>query len=217
MKKTDLEKKLEEYDLSGVKFYTAKKRLIEEGYTEQEIVIAAASRPFDGKKNSSRPQDATAEILQKNPELAKEYAASLLEQENERLERERRNAVIKTSFSYPFGFGRINPVALHGLVDTAFWLGVPMYKLMGIGLFITAALYGLSTIAIVPLSLVWVFVRSYMLFVALFFIVCIAREEWASFRVKSRRADNHRVMNIIVFIVMVAYSCWAILSLLLFS
>jgi hypothetical protein len=129
---------LNELDAQHVRFHDAKQQLIEDGYSEDEIAIAVASASFDGKPNRPKQPDDLHSSFQSNPDETKAIARELLAYDAHRQERKARLQALSAA---AWG-SRMNPMASQSLVTLADTLGVPIFRLAFIGLFIAAVLYG---------------------------------------------------------------------------
>jgi len=87
MKKQILEKKkvdevvqrLKELDNSSVKFYHAKLKLSEEGFTNSEIVAGVYEFPYDGIPNEKRKPNRKMELyFEKNPDKADKFCKAVM-------------------------------------------------------------------------------------------------------------------------------------------
>ena len=209
---SNLEKKLEAYDLQGMRFHEAKKRLLKEGYSEDAIAIAVASRPFDGKKNRPKPAKPETEIFTKHPEVAREHAAVLLETHAENEHRKQQTALMR--MSAPRG---LHPMAMRGMVDSAHTLGIPLFWLLGVGLFIAAIMYGMShSFGLFPLEYVGVFAHIYLVLIGLLFAISIIRTEiryYVKHLSRQTASPLRRAAHIISLLAITAFFVWSSLRL----
>jgi hypothetical protein len=208
IQKTELEKRLEAYDLAGVTFHQAKKELLSAGYSENEITRAASSHPFDGKKNEPQAPTLVTKIYQEHPQLAQEVANTLMEQEKLRQVQQTRAAIVKASFAHPFG--RINPVSTAGMAESATALGLPLFWLIGFGVFITAILYGMSTFNWLPMSVVWSFLQWYSILIAVLFVYSAIKSEFKA--IKGHTSIARTGLQVLIFLAGAVYIAWTFFS-----
>lgn len=72
--------RLKELDSQSVPFYEANKKLLAEGFSEEEILEGIYNFSYDGKPNEIKKPDKIKEFYDKNPQAAKEMADYLLKQ-----------------------------------------------------------------------------------------------------------------------------------------
>lgn len=125
---------MSEMDISGVKFIYAKTQLLQEGYTEQEILHASYQAPFDGKENKPAQASHTQKYFEENPELSKEIARQMLKDVEQR-ELDKTTANVLASQLAPGQHAQAYYTAV-----ASDRLGIPLYKigLVGVGLVIAA-------------------------------------------------------------------------------
>ncbi len=211
-----LEQKLKEFDTQGVTFHDAKKQLLKEGYGEDEISIAVASQPFDGKENKPVEPSTEAKVLAEDPGLASEIAETLLDHTAEHERDKLKAAAIASSFTHPLG--RINPVSARGMSSLADQLDIPLFSALGLGLFITAILYGMShTFHLFPLEYVVLFIRVYLTAVAGLFVIAMGRVVWRDWQRRSKQLSSplRKVFHIFSLLVLLALCTWSVVSFLL--
>jgi hypothetical protein len=77
---------LEHNDSNSVPFFETKKQLLENGYSEKEIVLALYSFPYDGKPNAPKEENPLTKWYNEHPERADKVAKTLLHEhaKNER-------------------------------------------------------------------------------------------------------------------------------------
>ncbi len=76
--------KLRDLDSRSVPFFMARKQLLEQGYTEQEIVHGLYSFSYDGKPNVQNSDAAVTKYFAANPAEARRIAKYILEQQDYR-------------------------------------------------------------------------------------------------------------------------------------
>lgn len=175
-KQKQLTAQLERLEKGGASFYEAKQKLLELGYTEDDISIAAASAPFDGKiipKKDDTPQGAIQES-----EAAAEMARELLQMDSERRMRETRASGAAASF---LSSSQISPMGVRSGMHFADSLGIPLFRIGIVGVFIFAALYGLARFSIIGWSIVFAFAQWYIIGVIAFIVVVYAIAEIKAF------------------------------------
>lgn len=155
-----LRQKLADYDQKGIRFYEAKKVLLSEGYSEDEIVIAAASEPFDKKPNVPKQtknlfEGADEEAIRN---AARELANRPLVSNQENIQQTRMNLVGSTS--HPLG--SVNPNSVRDLLDTSEDIGFPIIKFTIAGVFIFALSYGISTTSLISFDTVLLVMKFYI-------------------------------------------------------
>ncbi len=215
MKKTDLERRLEAYDLAGVSFYKAKKSLLKEGFSEQEITIASASHPFDGKKNEPKPPHPHTALYEKNPELAQESAQVFLEEDRAKSRQEAVRASLTMYAGSRHPLGSLNPISAQGITQSAYLLGIPLFKLVFLGIFITAILYGMSyTFHLFPLLYVGVFIRCYAALIVLLFLIMIVREGYKEIVSQKNSDRKKRILSIVSTLFLIGVSTYALVRII---
>jgi site-specific recombinase len=68
---------LEHNDSNSVPFFETKKQLLENGYSEKEIVLALYSFPYDGKPNAPKEENPLTKWYNEHPERADKVAKTL--------------------------------------------------------------------------------------------------------------------------------------------
>ncbi len=184
-RQTQLIQTMEEYDLKGTSFHDAKQELLENGYLANEIDIAVASAAFDGKRNVPKPPDELQSAFENDPEATNRVGLELLQMDAERQQQKTRVDAVMGGFQSPLG-GSVNPVNVQGQVNLSSDLGIPIYKIVGIGIFITAVLYGLAVNRIIDSSIVSIFIRYYSIAIAVLFFIMFVIDEVKLLRLKSK-------------------------------
>lgn len=82
-KNKQLAARLTEFDIQGYTFFEAKQLLLNEGYTDDEIHLAALNNPFDGKKNEPRKKTDQQVFMEQHPEIAEKVANAVRVSEKE--------------------------------------------------------------------------------------------------------------------------------------
>lgn len=182
-KQMKLIKLLETYDIQGISFYDAKQALLQQGYSLNEIEIAVASAPFDGKKNIPHSTDDVTAKYESDTEAAKKIAKELLIMDADKQQRKTRSNALLSMYQSPIG-GSINPVNTSGVINLADDLGIPLFKLAGLGVFIAAILYGLAINRIIDFSIVLQFIRYYSIAISVLFSVMLVRSEIVHYKRK---------------------------------
>jgi hypothetical protein len=188
-KQKKLLKLLEAYDLQGVSFYDAKQALIQQGYSVQDIEVVAASAPFDGKKNVPNSPDEMTKLYESNPEEAKKIAQQYMIIDASKQQRKARSNTLLASYQSPIGAGP-NPVSVNGVINLADDLGVPLFKLAGLGLFITAILYGLAINQLLGFAIVLGFIHYYIIAVTVLIVGMLIRSEVRYYKLKKAGGEK---------------------------
>lgn len=197
MKRSEkLAQKLQDYDLSGVSFHDAKQALLKEGYGENEISIAVADRPFDGKINAPKAPNPITKTLEKDPELAQEYADTLLNIEAEH--RQLKTRAHAAASQVRFGSSGINPYALKGSSYLADDLGIPLFSIVGFGAFISAIIYGLSTFGLFEPGVTVVFIIWYSTAISVLYIAYFTWSELFTSRGRSKVTKKSNFLHTVV-------------------
>jgi hypothetical protein len=158
--------KLTAYDLAGTRYYDAKQALLQEGYTEGEIDQAAGSAPFDGKDNQPRDRTAGNPLHAARPADIERVAGELLSYETARRDRQLRIDMVSST---TWGNNPMSPISISADIRLAEAVGVPLLKLMGIGVFIAAILYGLMmNTSLVTANAIIFFCKAYAVGVGLY-------------------------------------------------
>ena|GEM_PF-4819185 len=164
-KQKELINEMNDLDVKGVRFHDAKKQLLNNGYTEDEISIAVASASFDGKLNEPKKPHGSRQLFKDNPKETEAIAKHLLLDD---AQKQQRKVHLQALSAAAWG-ARMNPMATRSFVTLSDTLGVPLFRLMFIGLFMTAILYGIMMITHwIDLDGILVFMSIYAAAVSLF-------------------------------------------------
>lgn len=136
-RQAQLRHKLIDYDVQRVSFHDAKQMLLEEGYTDDEISLAVASQPFDGKVNEKREvaQDAA------DTEAAQVMGEELLQHEDDMDTQKRRGDLAMAEAASNIGKG-INPYSAQASMSVADDIGFPLARALLLLVFLSAVVYG---------------------------------------------------------------------------
>lgn len=209
---------LEQDDLNGVSFNASKQQLKKLGYSDDEISIAVAHLPFDGKKNKAKASQEITDLYKNNPDAAGEVAKRLLVMDNEKQQRKARADTI--GIAAASSFSRVpNPMELKHLISLAGNVGIPIFKIAFLGLFLTAIAYGLSVFELVNVNFVRDFIYVYLFFAGVYVFVALVlntirtTKRMSPQEPKARRAYyiKNIVLNFVIFITLAV-----VLGLLLF-
>lgn len=186
---------LEKDDLNGVSFYESKQKLLSLGYSESEISIAVAQLPFDGKKNEPKRAPDTSPY-ENDLNTTNKIGIELLTMDAERQQQKTRANAIMSGIQLPGG-GSINPVSIQGGVSLADNLGIPIFKILFIGIFIAAILYGLYENHIIESSVIFVFLYAYSIGYVLLSAVVLLISELRLVKMKTGRDKKRRILSLV--------------------
>lgn len=195
MSKTkSLRQKLAEYDQKGIQFHEAKKALLGEGYSEDEIVIAAASEPFDKKPNVKRHIHNSFEGA--DEQAIQAAARELISRSGGDMHTEEvvRRAGLAAAANHPLG--SVNPASVQLAVEDADTIGFPLFQFVFVGVFIGAVAYGMHTTThLISSTLVIQILQSYICLGVLWVLVLSTARLFGAIRVEKYLAKERKQLN----------------------
>lgn len=147
---------LNQYDQQGIKFASAKQKLLKMGYNENEVEHALFEAPYDGEPNKKRI-DPITQHFQNNPEAANRVAQAILKDDKQR----HKTKILSNFFASRFAPGR--HAQLYYEQQTADAIGYPyltvmtLISIIGLVVMFTGLPFMIVYIACTIATLYWVY------------------------------------------------------------
>jgi hypothetical protein len=129
------------------------------------------------------------QLYESHPEEAQKIAQQYMIIDASKQQRKARSNALLASYQSPIGAGP-NPVSVSGVINLADNLGIPLFKLTGLGLFITAVLYGLAINRLIGFDIVLGFIHYYIIAVSALIFGVLLRSEIRYYKLKKAGGEK---------------------------
>ena len=204
-----LVKKVKTDNQNDIPFTTTKQTLLQDGYSLEDIALAASHVPYDHEKrsqNSVQPRynSATREAADKHAQDI------LLEAEHLRQRQGTRDiglSMIRRPVSSPW---RLDSINTQSFITASGYLGFPVIKIVFIGISTTVTLFTLNKIGLIGVGIIINFISNYIMVlvgyigVILFYNASKSHQHTNKINSNFNHNGSRKVMTILIIIAVVA-------------